>query len=164
MFKPIHTKSDYEAALAEVSTLVDADPSKGSADGDRLEILVTLVQAYERELVDMSLPAPVKPLLRVDPLPKILAEISREFEMVLVAQGLPTKRDVTKRNLFYRVVTFNDKVATARTRKRNMARLVADLQTQVELANSQGRFKANQAVRRTKKLLRTAPIEAKQAA
>jgi len=43
--KPIHTKSDYEAALKAADQLVDADP--GTADGDRLEVLVTLIEAYE---------------------------------------------------------------------------------------------------------------------
>jgi len=43
--KPIHTKTDYEAALKAADRLVDADP--GTADGDHLEILVTLIEAYE---------------------------------------------------------------------------------------------------------------------
>ena len=43
--KPIHTKTDYEAALKAADLLVDADP--GTADGDRLEVLVTLIEAYE---------------------------------------------------------------------------------------------------------------------
>ena len=43
--KPIHTKSDYEAALKAADLLVDSDP--GTADGDRLEVLTTLIEAYE---------------------------------------------------------------------------------------------------------------------
>lgn len=45
--RPIHTKADYKAALKAVSVLVDADPKRGTPDGDRLEILGTLLDAYE---------------------------------------------------------------------------------------------------------------------
>jgi HTH-type transcriptional regulator / antitoxin HigA len=43
--RPIHNEADYEAALAEVDTLMDAVP--GTLEGDRLEVLVTLIEAYE---------------------------------------------------------------------------------------------------------------------
>ena len=55
MFKPIHTEQDYEEALEAVSTLVDLDPPKGSPEGDRLEVLATLLEAYERDSVSMAL-------------------------------------------------------------------------------------------------------------
>lgn len=45
--RPLHTEDDYRAALAEVSALVDQDPATGTPDGDRLEILSTLVECYE---------------------------------------------------------------------------------------------------------------------
>jgi HTH-type transcriptional regulator/antitoxin HigA len=45
--KPIHTKADYKAALKLVSRLVDLDPERGTPDGDLLEIMSTLVEAYE---------------------------------------------------------------------------------------------------------------------
>jgi antitoxin component HigA of HigAB toxin-antitoxin module len=45
--RPLHTENDYRAALAEVSALVDLDPEPGTPDGDRLEILSTLVERYE---------------------------------------------------------------------------------------------------------------------
>ena len=44
---PIQTKADYEAALREIEALMDAAP--GSPDEDRLDVLATLVQAYEAE-------------------------------------------------------------------------------------------------------------------
>jgi len=43
--KPIKTNADYEAALAEIERLIDAVP--GTPQGDRLDILVTLVEACE---------------------------------------------------------------------------------------------------------------------
>ena len=45
--KPIHTKADHKAALKLVSRLVDLDPAPGTPDGDMLEIMATLVAAYE---------------------------------------------------------------------------------------------------------------------
>jgi HTH-type transcriptional regulator / antitoxin HigA len=43
----IQTEEQYELALKELSILFDLNPEVGSPDGDRLEELVTLVQAYE---------------------------------------------------------------------------------------------------------------------
>ena len=40
--RPIYTKADYKAALKVVSALVDADPKRGSPEGDHLEVLGTL--------------------------------------------------------------------------------------------------------------------------
>lgn len=45
--RPIHTDADYKAALKEISFLMDSDPDLGTPEGERLDILVTLVQAYE---------------------------------------------------------------------------------------------------------------------
>jgi HTH-type transcriptional regulator / antitoxin HigA len=55
--KPIKTVSDYEAALKEVERLWNAED--GSEDGDRLEILVTLVEAYEDVHFPMGTPNPI---------------------------------------------------------------------------------------------------------
>jgi len=46
--KPIHTKANYEAAQARAAELVLASPAKGSAAGDELDILATLIAAYDR--------------------------------------------------------------------------------------------------------------------
>ena len=46
---PIRTESDYRAALRVVSTLVDQDPSPDTPDGERLDVLSTLIEAYERK-------------------------------------------------------------------------------------------------------------------
>jgi HTH-type transcriptional regulator / antitoxin HigA len=43
--KPIRSEADYEAAVKEIETLVDSQP--GTPEGDRMDVLVTLVQAYE---------------------------------------------------------------------------------------------------------------------
>ena len=43
--KPIRTAADYEAALNEIEKLIESKP--GTPDGDRMDVLVTLVEAYE---------------------------------------------------------------------------------------------------------------------
>jgi HTH-type transcriptional regulator/antitoxin HigA len=43
--RPIKDELDYDAALAEIDRLMDAAP--GTPEGDRLEVLTTLVEAYE---------------------------------------------------------------------------------------------------------------------
>jgi HTH-type transcriptional regulator / antitoxin HigA len=45
--RPIHTPADHKSTLKEVSALVDADPPRGTHDADRLDILGTLLQAYQ---------------------------------------------------------------------------------------------------------------------
>lgn len=58
--KPIRTDDDYRAALKEVSALMEGDPEMGTPDGDRLDVLATLVQAYEARHFPMELPDPVE--------------------------------------------------------------------------------------------------------
>lgn len=43
--RPIRTDTDHAAAVREIETLWGA--AEGSEDGDRLEVLLTLVDAYE---------------------------------------------------------------------------------------------------------------------
>ena len=56
--KPIKTKADYKAALAEVDGLMSA--KLGTPEGDKLDILVTLVEAYELRHFPMSPPDPIE--------------------------------------------------------------------------------------------------------
>jgi HTH-type transcriptional regulator / antitoxin HigA len=56
--KPIHTKKDYQAALREIDALFNAPP--GTEDGDRLEVLVALVDAYEEKHHPIPLPDPIE--------------------------------------------------------------------------------------------------------
>jgi HTH-type transcriptional regulator / antitoxin HigA len=46
---PIHTEKDYRAALRVVSVLVDQDPLPDSPEGERLDLLSTLIEAYEQK-------------------------------------------------------------------------------------------------------------------
>jgi HTH-type transcriptional regulator/antitoxin HigA len=56
--KPIKTDADHEAALKEIERLWGA--AEGTADGDRLEILTTLAEAYEEAHFPMDLPDPIE--------------------------------------------------------------------------------------------------------
>ena len=57
--RPIHTETAYKATLTEISALMESDPDLGTPEGDRLDILVTLVQAYEAKHVPITAPDPV---------------------------------------------------------------------------------------------------------
>jgi len=56
--KPIKTDSDYRAVLKEIESLMTAEAD--TPEGERLDILVTLVEAYERKHVPLNLPDPVE--------------------------------------------------------------------------------------------------------
>jgi HTH-type transcriptional regulator/antitoxin HigA len=56
--KPIRSEGDYEATLAEIERLFDAQP--GTPEGDRLEVLAILVEAYEDRQHDLPLPDPIE--------------------------------------------------------------------------------------------------------
>jgi HTH-type transcriptional regulator/antitoxin HigA len=56
--KPIKTDADHEAALIEIERLWDAE--EGTPDGDRVEILTTLVEAYEETHFPMDMPDPIE--------------------------------------------------------------------------------------------------------
>jgi len=58
--RPIKTEEDYKAALREVSAFFDNEPVPGSAEGDRFEVLITLVEAYEAKHYPIELPDPVE--------------------------------------------------------------------------------------------------------
>ncbi len=55
--RPIRTKPDYRAALKEVERLWDAEP--GTPAGDRVEVLVTLIEAYEAKHFPIPAPDPI---------------------------------------------------------------------------------------------------------
>jgi len=55
--KPVRTAADHELALLEIERLWGA--AEGTADGDRLDILTTLVEAYEEAHFPMDLPDPI---------------------------------------------------------------------------------------------------------
>jgi hypothetical protein len=56
--KPIRTRADYRATLKEVEALMSAE--RDTPEGERLDVLVTLIEAYERRHYPLDLPDPVE--------------------------------------------------------------------------------------------------------
>lgn len=56
--KPIRSEQDYRSALREIERLMSAEMN--TPEGDRLGILATLVEAYERKHFPMELPGPAE--------------------------------------------------------------------------------------------------------
>ncbi len=61
MIHPIKTEADYAEALHEVEALWDAEP--GTAEGDHVDILATLIEAYEARHHPIEAPDPVSAIL-----------------------------------------------------------------------------------------------------
>lgn len=57
MIRPIRTEADYEKALDEIEELMDAQP--GTDEADQLDVLVTLVEAYEARHFPILPPDPI---------------------------------------------------------------------------------------------------------
>lgn len=58
--KPIRTRADYRASLKEIEKLMGAKAN--TPEGQKLDVLVTLVEAYERKHYPLDLPDPVEAL------------------------------------------------------------------------------------------------------
>jgi HTH-type transcriptional regulator / antitoxin HigA len=93
--KPIRTKADYKAALAEVERLWGA--KSGTPKGDRLDVLATLIDAYETRHYPMDPPDPIDAI---------------QFRME--QQGL-TRKDLEP------LIGTRARVAEIMTRKRNLS-------------------------------------------
>jgi HTH-type transcriptional regulator/antitoxin HigA len=59
--KPIRSKADYDNAPAEIERLWGA--RRGTPNGDRLDVLATLIDAYEAEHHPMDPPDPIDAIL-----------------------------------------------------------------------------------------------------
>ena len=72
---PLKTEADHANAVAEIETLMDAEP--GSKEFDRLEVLSALVDAYESRVHPIAAPQPVDAILfRLEQLGDCRIEIS----------------------------------------------------------------------------------------
>ncbi len=58
VIKPIRTEADHEAALREIERLWGAE--EGTPEGDRLDVLATLVEAYEQAHFPLNAPDPIE--------------------------------------------------------------------------------------------------------
>jgi HTH-type transcriptional regulator/antitoxin HigA len=58
--KPVRTKADYKAALKRIDEIIELNPKKGTAIYDELDVLGTLVFAYEDIHYPINAPDPVE--------------------------------------------------------------------------------------------------------
>jgi HTH-type transcriptional regulator/antitoxin HigA len=97
---PIRTEADYRATLWEIESLMTAGP--GTAEGERLDVLVTLVEAWERKHFPLDLPDPVEAIkfamdqrgLTVKDLEPMIGRANRVYEI------LSRKRPLTLRMIW----------------------------------------------------------------
>jgi|YelNatPaOPRAMG01_1025707.scaffolds.fasta_scaffold34516_3 HTH-type transcriptional regulator/antitoxin HigA len=88
--RPIRTEADYKDTLKEISALMESDPDPGTPEGERLDILVTLVQAYEGKHMCITPPDPVEAIkfrmeqsgLSVKDLEPIIGKSNRVYEVL----------------------------------------------------------------------------------
>jgi len=86
--KPIRTKADYRAALKNIESLMTAKAN--TPEGDRLDVLSTLVEAYERTHFPMDLPDAVDAIkfrmeqsgLTVEDLEPVIGRKNRVYEVL----------------------------------------------------------------------------------
>jgi len=86
--KPIRTKADYRSALKEIESLMTA--RAGSREGERLDVLVTLVEAHEAKHYRMDLPDPVEAIkfrmeqsgLAARDLVPMIGQLNRVYEVL----------------------------------------------------------------------------------
>jgi len=86
--KPIKTDADYRAALKEIESLMTAEAD--SPEGEKLDVLVTLVEAYEAKHFPLDLPDPVEAIkfemdrsgLTVKDLEPMIGKSNRVYEIL----------------------------------------------------------------------------------
>jgi len=95
--KPIRTRADYRAALMEIDSLMVALPN--TPEGDKLDVLVTLVKAYEAKHYPLDLPDPVEAIkfemeqkgLTVKDLEPMIGKSNRVYEILNHKRSLTLK-------------------------------------------------------------------------
>ena len=95
--KPIKTEADYETALEAIARLMDAEP--GTSKGDRLDVLTTLVEAYERRHYPMDFPDPIEAIkfemerrgLKAADLKPMIGRLNRVYEVLNYKRSLSLK-------------------------------------------------------------------------
>ncbi|MGH8652028.1 MAG: helix-turn-helix domain-containing protein [Gammaproteobacteria bacterium] len=95
--KPIKIDTDYRAALGEIESLMTAGAD--TPQGERLDVLVTLVEAYEKKHFPMDVPDPVEAIkFRMDQMgltPKdlqpMIGRMNRVYEVLNYKRPLTLK-------------------------------------------------------------------------
>jgi len=97
--KPIKNNTDYKAALKEVGTLMSANPDTDTPEGEKLDVMVTLIEAYEAKHFQMDLPDPVEAIkfemdrkgLTVKDLEPMIGKSNRVYEILNHKRSLTLK-------------------------------------------------------------------------
>ncbi len=95
--KPIKTEADYQAALKEIESLMMA--AIDTLEGEKLDVLTTLVEAYEAKHFPMNLPDPVEAIkfemdrrgLTVKDLEPLIGKSNRVYEILNYKRSLSLK-------------------------------------------------------------------------
>jgi HTH-type transcriptional regulator/antitoxin HigA len=95
--RPIKTDADYRAALNDIENLMMAEPD--TVEGEKLDILATLVEAYEAKHFPMDLPDPVEAIkfemerkgLTVKDLEPMIGKSNRVYEILNHKRSLTLK-------------------------------------------------------------------------
>ncbi|EJH57620.1 helix-turn-helix family protein [Vibrio cholerae HC-46B1] len=95
--RPIKTDADYRAALNDIENLMMAEPD--TVEGEKLDILVTLVETYEAKHFPMDLPDPVEAIkfemerkgLTVKDLEPMIGKSNRVYEILNHKRSLTLK-------------------------------------------------------------------------
>ena len=88
--KPIKSEADYDAALTAIGRLMGATP--GTPEGDELDILVTLVEAYEAAHWPIEAPDPISAIEHV-----MEARGLRQKDLAAVIGSQPRASEVLNR-------------------------------------------------------------------
>jgi len=88
--KAIRDEQTYRTTLARVSALVDLDPAPDSQEGEELEVLGTLVEAYESRHYPIGSPDPIEAIrfrmeqsgITVKDLEPIIGKSNRVYEVL----------------------------------------------------------------------------------
>ena len=95
--KPIRTDADYRVTLKEVEALMMAEPN--TPEGEKLDILVTLIESFERKHFPLDLPDPVEAIkfemeqkgLTVKDLEPMIGKSNRVYEVLNRKRSLTLK-------------------------------------------------------------------------
>lgn len=88
--KPIHNEEEYELALAEASIYFDKEPAPGTKKADRFEMLLLLIESYEKKHYVVSSPDPIEAIkfrmeqanLKPKDLKPMIGELNRVYEVL----------------------------------------------------------------------------------
>ena len=127
--KPIRTKTDYRDALKQIESLMTAKAN--SPEGDRLDVLATLVEAYERTHFPMDLPDAVDAIkfrmeqsgLTVKDLELVIGRKNRVYEVLTrrrtltlrMIEGLHTKFGIPAESLLKQSINKTPSSSTKRS-------------------------------------------------